>query len=71
MTKFREPVWVGMDVDAELARFEREDQQRAAAVRGGRAVKGASRRSLLGSGLRASLALTGKEALLPQSPLAA
>jgi len=70
MTKFREPVWVGMDVDAELARYARGDQERAGA-RGGRAVKGASRRSLLGAGLRASLALTGKEALSPQSPLAA
>lgn len=70
MSKFREPVWVGMDVDAELARYEREDQERAAA-RGPKAVKGASRRSLLGSGLRASLALTGKEAPSLQSPLAA
>ena len=70
MTKFREPAWVGMDVDAELARFEREDQERAG-VRRGSAAKGASRRSLLGVDLRASLALTGKEALSPQSPLVA
>lgn len=63
MANFTEPVWVGMDVEAELARYAREDrrhrrEQRALAVRGSQTA-------------RARLPLVGKEAPAPQSPQAA
>jgi hypothetical protein len=70
MTESTQPAYFGMDVDAELARYEREDRQRAKALRAPTA-QGASKRSLLGQGLADRVALTGKEAFSPQPPLAA
>lgn len=70
MTEFTEPAYYGMDVDAELARYEREDRKRAEEQRAS-AARGTSARAPLGKGLRASLSLTGKEAPSLQSPLAA
>jgi hypothetical protein len=62
MIEFQEPVWVGMDVDAELARYKREDRKRARAERA-LAVRASLRRAL-----PAFLSLFGKEAPAPHSP---
>jgi hypothetical protein len=62
MTKFQEPAWVGMDVDAELARYKREDRRHK------RAQRVLAVRVSFGRALRAFLSLVGKEASAPQSP---
>ncbi|HEY5052146.1 MAG TPA: hypothetical protein VII45_01920 [Solirubrobacterales bacterium] len=67
MTEFNEPVWVGMDVDAELARYEREDRRRVEEKR----VLAALASSPRGKGRCAPMALVGKEASASRSPLAA
>jgi len=60
-----EPLWVGMDVDAELARYEAEDRRRAEDAR-----ESISRRSPRRRTLRATLPSLGKGAA-PRVPLAA
>lgn len=65
MTKFQEPAWVGMDVDAELARYKQEDRRQK------RAQRVLAVRASFGRALRAFLSLVGKEAPAPQSPQAA
>lgn len=60
-----EPLWVGMDVDAELARYEAEDRRRAEAEAAPSPKRSPRRRSL-----RAALPTLGKGAA-PQVPLAA
>ena len=62
-----EPLWVGMDVDAELARYEAEDQRRAEPEAA--AVPSQKRRPRRPS-LRAALPTLGK-GVAPQLPLAA
>ena len=60
-----EPLWVGMDVDTEIARYEAEDRRRAEDV-----VAPAPRRSPRRRSLRAALPSLGKGAA-PRVPLAA
>ncbi len=60
-----EPLWVGMDVDAELARYEAEDRGRAEDF-----VAPSPRRSPRRRTLRAALPSLGKGAA-PRAPLAA
>jgi hypothetical protein len=60
-----EPLWVGMDVDAELARYEAEDRRRAEAEAAPSAKRSPRRR-----GLRAALPTLGKGAAR-RVPLAA
>ena len=68
MTEYNnEPLWVGMDVDAELARYAEGDRQRALAEE---ATPPKPKRSPRRRGLRASLSQLGKGGSLPQSPLA-
>jgi hypothetical protein len=64
MTEFNsnEPLWVGMDVDAELAHYRQEDRRRA------RAERALTLRASLGRTFRALLSLIGKEASAPQLP---
>lgn len=70
MPEFKEPVWVGMDVDAELARYEEEDRRRAKTARV-RGTRDAAKSARHGGGLTHPLPLVGKEAAAPGSPLAA
>jgi hypothetical protein len=70
MTELRELPWVGMDVDAELARYEEEDRRRAAA-QCALTAPGTPARSPRGEGGRAPFALMGKESPAPLPPLAA
>jgi hypothetical protein len=66
MTEFNEPVWVGMDVEAELAAYEAEGRERAE-----KPAQAALRRSPRG-GPAVPFSLVGKEATsLPQCPLVA
>lgn len=60
-----EPLWVGMDVDAELARYATEDRRRAEAAAAPAPRPQPRRRSL-----RAALPTLAK-GIAPQSPLAA
>jgi hypothetical protein len=60
-----EPLWVGMDVDAELARYEAEDRRRAEADAAPSPKRSPRRRSL-----RAALPTPGKGGT-PRVPLAA
>lgn len=61
MTKFHEPVWVGMDVEAELAAYEGEGREHLEEP-----AQAASRRAPRGRPA-APFSLVGKEAaLLPQ-----
>jgi hypothetical protein len=60
-----EPLWVGMDVDAELARYEAEDRRRAEAEAAPSPKRPLRRRSL-----RAALPTLGKGGT-PRFPLAA
>lgn len=62
-----EPVWVGMDVDAELARHAEEDRRRAA---GEPPATPAARRSRPARGLRAAFSALGRGAV-PRPPLRA
>jgi hypothetical protein len=64
MTEFNinEPLWVGMDVDAELAHYRQEDRRRM------RAERALALRASLGRALRALLSLIGKEGSAPQFP---
>jgi hypothetical protein len=65
------PLWVGMDVDAELALYAKEDRrrQRTQAARSVPARRPSGSRS---RGSQVSVAaLTGKEAHASQSPLVA
>jgi len=68
MTKFNsnEPLWVGMDVDAELARYVEEDRRRSESE----TVAPGSRRSLRQRGLRVAIPTLGKSAA-PRFPIAA
>ena len=65
------PLWVGMDVDAELALYAKEDRR----CQGTHAARAVPARRLSGSRSRGSqvpvAALTGKEAPASQSPLVA
>jgi len=66
MTKHNiEPLWVGMDVDAELARCKAEDRHRAEAESAPSPKRSPRRRNL-----RAALPSLGKGAT-PRVPLAA
>jgi hypothetical protein len=60
-----EPLWVGMDVDAELARYAEEDRLRAESGTVAPSPKRAPRRG----GLRTAIPTLGKGAA-PQFPLA-
>lgn len=63
----REPLWFGMDVDAELARYREEDRRRAEAE----AVRATGpERSSRRLGLRAAFPLSGRGGV-PQVPLTA
>lgn len=68
MTEFiDEPLYVGMDVDAALARYEEEDRRRADAAA---AKPPTPKRTPTRRGLRAAIPGLGKGAV-PPSPLAA
>jgi len=62
-----EPLWVGMDVDAELARYAEEDRRRAEAEA---LADPNPKRSPRRRGLRPALPSLSQGAV-PQSPLAA
>ena len=68
MTEFNsnEPLWVGMDIDAELARYAEEDRRRAAETVTPSSPKRPSRRR----SLRAAIPALGKGGA-PRFPLAA
>ena len=70
MPEINEPIWVGMDVDAELARYEREDRRRAEEQRAS-AARGTKGLSLRSGDLSLCAPLVGKEAPSPQPPLVA
>jgi hypothetical protein len=67
MTESNEPLWVGIDVDAELARYAEEDRRRALSAE---AIPPPNRRYRR-RGLSAALPRLAKGGSLPQSPLAA
>lgn len=62
-----EPLWFGMDVDAELARYRKEDHRRANAQA---LAAPSSKRSPRRRGLRAALPALGRSAV-PRPPLVA
>lgn len=70
MTEFNEPLWVGMDVDAELARYAEEDRRRSrqrrkrASSSHGGATRGVG-------GLPSVLPMAGKEVPAAPTPLRA
>ncbi len=69
MTEFNsnEPLWVGMDVDAELARYAEEDRRRAGTEA---AASSSPKRSSRRRSLRAAIPTLGKGGV-PRFPLAA
>ena len=71
MTEFNEPLWVGMDIDAEHARYMEEDRLRdeALAVAAG-APSQAPKGSPLGRALRAAVPAMGRGGV-PRLPLSA
>ena len=69
MTEFHnEPLWVGMDVDAELARYAEEDRRRSEAKA---VTPPSSRRPLQRRGLRAAIPVLGTKGSASGSLLAA
>lgn len=62
-----EPLWVGMDVDAELARYAEEDRRRAEAEA---LAPPPPRRSLLGRALHTDFPAMGRGGV-PRFPLSA
>jgi hypothetical protein len=68
MTEFNdEPLWVGMDVEAELARCAEEDRRREEAET---VTPPPSKRSQLRQGMRAAIPSLGRGGV-PRFPLAA
>lgn len=63
----REPLWVGMDVDAALARYAEEDRRR---IEAGALAASGPKRSPRRSGLRVALPSLGRGGM-PPAPLAA